>query len=111
MAKNDMEGECMMCDRHHMQDGMCRQHHWMHIVIKIFVALFIFWCGVQFGELKSAIRSALWSGDYGYGMMNSYGIERSQGYYGVPSGMMGTRYYYGTTSAVPATTTKTTVKK
>lgn len=103
------EEECSMCDRHHMQGGMCSQHHWMHIIIKIFVALFIFWAGVQFGELKSAIRSALWDGGYGYGMMSSYGLERNQGYYGIPAGMMGNWTYSATD--VSATTTKTTAKK
>lgn len=47
--------------------------HWKYVVIKILVALFIFWCGVQFGELKALVRG----GYSGYGMMGGY-----------PSGMM-----------------------
>lgn len=96
------EGGCSMCDK----NGMCGQHHWMHIIIKILIALFIFWCGVQFGELKSMLRAAYYNGGYGYGMMNSYGVNRSQGYYGVPVGMMG-GWTYGT-ATVPTTTTTTT---
>jgi hypothetical protein len=109
MAKNDMQEEgCPMCDKHHRWGGMCGQHHWMHVIIKIFVALFIFWCGVQFGELKSTIRAAYYNS--GYGMMNSYGLERGQNYYyGTPSMMGG--WTYGTATAVPATTTKAATKK
>jgi len=106
MAK-DMEGGCGTCDKHHMQ-GMCGQHYWMHVIIKILVALFIFWCGVQFGELKSVIRSAFHTGGYGYGMMSAYGIDRNQNaYYGGPAMMGGWSY---STAAAPATTTKSTKK-
>ena len=63
----------MRC-KHDMCGGMCGHHHWKHIVIKILVALFIFWCGVQFGELKSVLHAGYYSsfGNYGgggYGMM------------------------------------------
>ena len=55
-------------------DGAHGQHHWMHLVIKIAIAIFIFWCGVQFGELKGAFRGAAGYGTYpGYGMMGWYG--------------------------------------
>lgn len=102
-----MEDGCSMCSKHHMQGGMCGQRHWMHVVIKIFIALFIFWCGVQFGELKSMIRAAYLGGGYGYGMMSSYGIDRNQGQYGVPGGMMnGWLYRETSTASAPATTTK-----
>lgn len=95
-----------MCDKNHM-GGMCGQHYWMHVIVKICVALFIFWCGVQFGELKSAIRSAFHAGGYGYGMMSAYGIDRGQNaYYGAP-GMMGG---WSRTATAPATTTKATKK-
>jgi len=88
-------GERSMCG------GMCRQHHWMHIIIKILVALFIFWVGVQFGELKGVLRGTY--GNYGYGMMGAYTTNDNQGYYGRPAGMM--NWFYGT---VPnATTTQT----
>ena len=54
--------------------GMCGHTHWAHIVIKIFVAIFIFWAGVQFGELKGMIRAEYSGSGYGngYGMMGSY---------------------------------------
>lgn len=61
--------------------GMCGKgcgiygggRHWMHVVVKIAIALIVFWAGVQFGELKAIVRS-------GYsqsGMMGGY-----------PTGMM-----------------------
>ncbi len=61
--------------------------HWGHILIKVLVAVFIFWCGVQFGELK-----ALFHGGYsGYGMMGTYSATgRGQNYLygGTPGSMM-----------------------
>ena len=99
-----------MCDKNGMWSGMCGQHHWMHIVIKILVALFIFWCGVQFGELKSAIRSGYYGMMSGYGGYGAYG-ERNQVYYGAPSMMGGWTYSTTGTAAVPTTTTNTTTKK
>ncbi|MFA5942060.1 MAG: hypothetical protein WC798_00065 [Candidatus Paceibacterota bacterium] len=64
-------GECAKCGM-----GMCGEKHWMHVVIKIAIALIIFWAGVQFGELKGMLRATYggYSGvNYGYGMMGSYG--------------------------------------
>lgn len=52
--------------------------HWGNIIIKIFVALFIFWCGVQFGQLRGLMRG-------GY-------VDDSYGQYRGGPGMM---YYYG----------------
>jgi hypothetical protein len=52
--------------------------HWGHIAIKVLVALFIFWCGVQFGELKGIM----------HGGYSPYG----GGYGGYGSGMMNVRY-------------------
>lgn len=93
--QEDMKGgNCSMCDTHGFRGGMCRQHHWMHIIIKILVALFIFWCGVQFGELKSLLHSGY------YGMMSSRG-EWGQ-IYRTP-GMMGGWTY---TTASGTTTTQ-----
>jgi hypothetical protein len=99
MQGNDMKGHCDMCGGHANCGGRCRQHHWMHIIIKILVALFIFWCGVQFGELKGILRANYGYG-YGYGMMNSWD-GRNQGY-SVPVMMGGWTY----TTALSATTTK-----
>ena len=91
---------CPACDKNALWGGMCRQHHWMHVIIKILVAIFIFWCGVQFGELKSAIRAAYLDSGYGYGMMSAYG-GRGQ-VYGGPAMMGGWTY----TTASEATTTQ-----
>ncbi len=98
--KENMEGDCPMCQKHGMRGGMCGQHHWMHIIIKIFVALFIFWCGVQFGELKSAIKNAYYGS--GYGMMSSFSGDRGQTYFVGPGMMSG----WATNSSWGATTTK-----
>lgn len=66
-------GDCGSCG-HGMGMGMCGHTHWAHIIIKIFVAIFIFWAGVQFGELKGMIRAEYSGYGYGsgYGMMGSY---------------------------------------
>ena len=45
--------KCMMCQGKAMCGGMCMGMcggHWARVIIKIVVALFIFWCGVQVGE-------------------------------------------------------------
>ena len=64
---------------------MCTKHHWGHILIKVLVALFIFWAGVQFGELKGILHDS-----YGYGMMGAYRTNTGQNtFYGTPGGMMG----------------------
>lgn len=101
----EMKGDCPMCQKGWMGSGMCGQHHWMHIIIKIAVALLIFWCGVQFGELKSAVRNAYsyYGGGFGYGMMSGYAGNRAQTYYVSGPGMMGNWAY---TAVSGATTTK-----
>jgi len=94
--------ECPMCEKGLMGGGMCGQHHWMHIIIKIAVALIIFWAGVQFGELKSIVRNAYYGGGFGYGMMSGYTGNRAQTYFVGGPGMMGNWAY----TTDPATTTK-----
>jgi hypothetical protein len=97
MATN---GNCATCEK----SGICAQHHVLHIVVKIFIALFIFWCGIQFGEVRSMLRAASY-GTYGYGMMGAYG-ERNRVYV-APAMMSG----WSTNTALPATTTKPSTKK
>jgi hypothetical protein len=91
MENKDMQDKggctCGMCGGHHFG-----HHHWGHWVLKIVVVVFIFWCGVQLGELKQELRS-----NYGP-MMNWHGSN--QGYYYSGPGMMGV---YGTVQQ--ATTT------
>jgi hypothetical protein len=53
-AKNMHGREDGMCMG--MMGTMCGHHHWAHIIIRIIVAFFIFWCGVQFGELKASVH-------------------------------------------------------
>lgn len=97
-----------MCQKGSVCGGMCSQHHWMHAVMKICIALFIFWCGVQFGELKSTVK-AIYYGS-GYGMMNAHVLRDQDFFYtDVPQrgGMMG-RWYE---ADVVATTTTTAGKR
>ena len=61
-------GHCGMCG--HGRGGMCG-HHLMHVIVKILVAVFIFWCGVQFGELRGMLHGN-YSDGYGYGMMGGW---------------------------------------
>lgn len=69
--------------------GACGHRHGGHLIIKILVVLFVFWLGVQVGEIKSILRAGYTGGGYGYGMMTPYYYnERGQAYYGLP-GMMG----------------------
>jgi hypothetical protein len=60
------------------------------MLIKLFIVLFIFWAGVQFGELKATVDN-MTGGGMGYGH-NAYYLNAGQ------SGMMDGR----TTSSVPA---------
>lgn len=93
-------GSCQMCSMH----GTIGRNHWMHVVIKISIALIVFWAGVQFGELRATVRG----GEYGYRMMGGYyGGQVNRGYYG-PNMMY--RNVQGTV-AQPANTTATTTKK
>lgn len=90
---------CSVCHGYDMRRGMCR-HHFGHILIKIIVAAFIFWCGIQFGELEGILHDGY--GNYSR-MMDSNGWS-AQGYYGGPAMMYGA--YGGSASqAVPTTTT------
>ena len=81
--------ECEDC-RHGAAGGCCRHQRIGHILIKVLVALFIFWAGMQFGELKGMLRGG-WGGGYGYGMMGAYRDGAGQNYFysNVPGGMMG----------------------
>lgn len=82
--------------------GVCGTHmcssHMRHVVIKIVVAVLIFWCGVQFGELKSLLHE----GRYDRGMMSSYNARVYQDGATVEPMMGG----WVTTQAPAATTSK-----
>lgn len=94
MDTKEMQGhsECGNC-------GACGHGHSRHILIKVLIGLFIFWLGVQFGELKSVLRAGYFQ--HGYGMMGSYGGS-GQDYYGGPGMMSG----WFSKTASEATTTK-----
>ncbi|NNM83781.1 hypothetical protein HKL94_00995 [Candidatus Parcubacteria bacterium] len=97
--------DCSVCHGYGMRGGMCR-HHFGHILIKLLIAVFIFWCGVQFGELEGILHD-------GYGnfrMMDSNGWS-TQGY-GGPAMMYGDTYgsapqTYGPASQTVSPTTTT----
>lgn len=89
---------CSDCHHH----GSSDQRHWRHVVIRILVALFIFWAGVQFGELKAVIHQYASYG-YGYSMMN-WGGQSDRIFFQGPSMMY--KGVYGTASA-PAGATVT----
>jgi len=104
METKDMKGhsDCGGCG--HGMNGMCGHGHWGHIIIKILVAIFIFWCGVQFGELKGILHGG---NSYGFRMMGAYGDSTGQNYFygGVPGGMM-SGWSRGSVIVESATTTK-----
>ncbi|MCX6786675.1 MAG: hypothetical protein NTU85_02585 [Candidatus Kaiserbacteria bacterium] len=98
--ENNKDSDCK-CSFHGICHGI-HSHHWMHLVIKIFIALFIFWCGVQFGELRTTIH-----GGYGnHRMMGSYEQSRNMMYYGGGPVMMTGQSTVPQKSASTATTTK-----
>ncbi len=71
----NMNGEHGKKHHHDLVGDMAGCGHWGHIVIKILVALFIFWAGVQFGELKAMVRGAYFSAPGNaapYGMMDNW---------------------------------------
>jgi hypothetical protein len=70
------------------------------VIIKILVALFIFWCGVQFGELKALIHAAYGYQSFGGGMMG-WSNRADEGYFQSPVMLYngtGVRTMMGTTS-------------
>jgi len=82
-----MEKENCGCFMH----GHC---NWMHMVIKIAVALIIFWAGVQFGELKAILHG-------GYGNYRTFSSH--EGGFNM--------IYRGSGAAVIPITSTTTTKK
>ncbi|MDB5224476.1 MAG: hypothetical protein JWO43_98 [Candidatus Adlerbacteria bacterium] len=37
--------------------GCMGGRHWGHMLVRILIVLFIFWAGVQFGELKATVEN------------------------------------------------------
>jgi len=100
--ENNKENACEKCWMHGVGGG---HHHWMHIVIKVAIAVFVFWAGMQFGELKGMLRGSYGGYGYGRGMMG--------GYYGNDvNRVYGPNMMYGLVQQVaPKSTTATTTKK
>ena|ERR1700722_17589002 len=52
MANGDKEkdghGMCMGCGT--------GGHHWSHMLIRVLILLFVFWAGIEFGELRALVR-------------------------------------------------------
>ncbi len=59
---------CSACQYRGATCGMWGHQHWGHMLIKLLIVMFIFWAGVQFGELKAVVE-----GNYGGGMMGAWG--------------------------------------
>ncbi len=93
--EKETKGEMCMCGNC-QNGGMWGHHHWGHMVIKIFIVMFIFWAGVQFGELKAAVENYTMGGMGGYGNHVFFSTASMQ------PGMMG-----NTTWAQPAAGTIT----
>ncbi len=78
------------CGEAGMSCGMCGHHHWSHWVVKAAILLFVFWAGMEFGEVRALLHS-----DYSY---RSFGPT-----------MMGNEGYYlnvrGSGDAAPVTVT------
>lgn len=91
-----------------MSGDMCRHRHWQHIIIKVLVALFIFWAGVQFGELKALVHSYL-GGYGGYGMMG-WAAQSDQEYFRSPAMMYNGVYGTGAPVQVRTMMGTTTVR-
>jgi len=104
---NKAEGGCAMCN---MMNGMQGHKHWMHLIIKIAIVVFIFWAGVQFGELKGMLHGNYGSyGDYGRARMMGgfFGGEVNRAY--GPSMMYG--WTQGSIAQPSVTIIATTTKK
>ncbi|MDE1919568.1 MAG: hypothetical protein KGH56_02595 [Patescibacteria group bacterium] len=86
MDTKEMQGkeECGGCGG--CGHGMgCHGHaRWARILVKVLVMLFVFWAGIQLGELKGILYAEY--GNYGYGMMGGLYDGRGQAY---GPGMMG----------------------
>ncbi|MCX6788162.1 MAG: hypothetical protein NT108_03310 [Candidatus Kaiserbacteria bacterium] len=96
METKNMQGhaECGGCGAG--GHGMCGRGHWGHRIAKILVVLFIFWLGVQYGELKGMLRATYSNGGYGYGMMGS--SRWGQGDEQFPVGGMMSGWFRGASS-------------
>lgn len=103
-------GKCDNCHEHDTCGGMCWHHHGRHIIIRILVALFIFWCGVQFGELKSSIRGEFNQQGYGYPMMG-WTTRAYPGAYGPNMMYTVSQEAVAPQAQAPAKTTTTTTAK
>ena len=77
MDKEKGHGEGCMCGM--CGGGMWGHHHWGHMIIKLFIVLFIFWAGVQFGELKAMVENSFYGG-----MMGGWGGQNTMYYGGYP---------------------------
>ena len=73
-----------MFEKDEMWGGKCcRKHMGVRALTAVIVAIFIFWCGFQFGEIRASM------GGYGYG-------------YGFGARMM--QNAWGSTSSIPSPT-------
>lgn len=92
---------CGTCDGcgHDSHFGMCGHGHWGHVLLKIAVALIIFWCGVQFGELKAVLHGGY--AMHGYGMMERSPMYAADAVTVCNPNMMSSGWARETSSSVP----------
>ena len=91
--------KCGVCHGNAMLGCACGRRHWVRILIKVVIIVFVFWAGVQFGELKGMLRGEY----YRYGMIGSHG---GWGQWGGPTMMQG-----GVPGTAPKPSTGTTTWK
>ncbi|MFI5260488.1 MAG: hypothetical protein ACHQU0_01695 [Candidatus Paceibacteria bacterium] len=73
-----------MFEKDEMWGKCCRKHMGMRALTAVVVAIFIFWCGFQFGEMRATI-----GGGYGFGarmMQGGWGYTSSNGAIPTPVG-------------------------
>ncbi len=78
----DKNSDGEKCGSHGCSCAMCKSvglgcnMHWMHWALRLAIILFVFWAGIEFGELKAFVESNV-DGGYGYHSQMMRG-----GYYG-----------------------------
>lgn len=97
---------CQQC--HHgccqMEGGWGMGHHHFRpwrMLLKVIVILFVFWLGMQLGEIKTFMRDSYGPDSYGPGYMMDVGYPDNYGN-GYDMGGMMRNYYYDNQQPVPA---------
>ena len=93
-CEDGSKGCCQSGSCHGMQ-SMCGcghgchggKHHLVKIILKLFIVIIIFWCGLKLGEMTGSIRS-----EYGYGNRSGFGMMRGNNFFtNIPNTNNGTQ--------------------